>query len=297
MPIQTEDLAALLAVVREGSFGRAASALGVSQPAVSERMARLEREVGSTLFARGARGTTLTPAGEQLLPYAHRATGLLREAVEAVRAFDAAPRLRVAVHVTFAHRAVPLVLSALAGLRRSIKVRDAHSDEIISMLLDGVADVGFVVPITRPRPLRFLSLPADPVVCVCAPTHPLAGRRVTLPDLALGEHRLAFNRWGSGASDFVTRLHDAGVPEWCWTECSDAVTALDLARAHGHVALVPASVASERLSRHDVIRLDLRPAPKWSMPLVLAHRASDEYELAVAAIRTVARALGPEPGS
>jgi DNA-binding transcriptional LysR family regulator len=297
MALQTEDLSAFLAVVREGSFGRAASALGMSQPAVSERMARLEREVGATLFTRGARGTTLTQPGEQLLPYANRVSGLLQEAADAVRVFDAAPRLRIAVHVTFAHRAVPLVLAALAGLRRSVKVRDAHSDEIIAMLLDDVTDVGFVVPMARPRPLQFLALPPDPVVGVCAPGHPLAGRRVSLSDLAGGEHRLAFNRWGSGASEFVTRLVTAGVPEWCWTECSDALTALDLARAHGHVALVPTSVASERLARHDVIRLDLRPAPRWSMPLVLAHRTSDHSDPAVTAIRAAAHALRPGSGS
>ena len=117
MAAQTEDLIAFLAVAREGSFGRAASSLLVSQPAVSERMARLEREMGATLFVRGARGTTLTLAGEHLLPYATRTIDLLDEAAAAVGVSEGSPRLRVAVHVTFAHRVVPLVLNAVEPLR------------------------------------------------------------------------------------------------------------------------------------------------------------------------------------
>src|SRR5580704_2177847 len=107
MALQSDDLAMFLVVAREGSFGRAASALLVSQPAVSERMARLEREVGATLFTRGARGTTLTAAGEHLVPYANRVSELMGEAVSSVRTLDSAPLLRVAVHATFAHRALP----------------------------------------------------------------------------------------------------------------------------------------------------------------------------------------------
>jgi DNA-binding transcriptional LysR family regulator len=289
MAIETNDLAVFLAVVREGSFGRAASTMLVSQPAVSERIARLEREVGAELFTRGARGVALTPAGERLVPYASRARGLLDEAAEAVRAVDDAPPLRIAVHVTFAHRAVPLVLDAIGGLRRRIKVRDAHSDEIVVMLLDGVADIGFVLGGARPRPLRFIPLPADPVICVCAPDHPLAARR-TVSLRALGDHRVALNRWGTGATAFLDRLRAAGAPEWRWTECSDAVTAMGLARHNDHVALVTTSIAADELEAHSLVRLQLRPEPRWSVPLVLVHRERDQLEPAVAAVRMSALA-------
>jgi DNA-binding transcriptional LysR family regulator len=291
MALQSDDLAMFLVVAREGSFGRAASALLVSQPAVSERMARLEREVGATLFTRGARGTTLTAAGEHLVPYANRMSELMDEAVGSVRELESAPLLRVAVHVTFAHRVVPLVLSVLREHERCVKLRDAHSDEIIAMLLDGVIDVGFVVPGARPRPLRFMALPDDHVIGLTASAHPLAGRRLTLPQLAESGCRLAFNRWGPGSEDFVGRLRAAGMPEGRWIECSDAVTALALGRSHDHLAIVPASVAAQDLANGSVIRLDLRPAPRWSMPLVLAHRSADQHDPAIASIRAAVRQL------
>ena len=295
MDIQTDDIAVFLAVVREGSFGRAAGSLLVSQPAVSERIARLERATATSLFRRSARGATLTQAGEAFLPYAQRTVALLDDAVETVRSLDEAPRFRVAVHTTFAHRMVPLVLQSLANLRRSVKIRDAHSDAIITMLMDGACDLGFVVTGARPRPLRFTSLPPDPVVPVVCPSDALVDRNLALTDL-IG-HRVAFNRFGDGAEQFVERLRAAGVPEWNWTECSDATTALHLAAFNAHVAFVPQSLAEVHRTAGTVELLRLRPRIRWTMPLTMACRASDTGDPAIAAIRAgIGRALSrPRP--
>ncbi len=283
MAIQTDDIAAFLAVVREGSFGRAASSLLVSQPAISDRMARLEHEVGAKLFLRTARGATLTPAGDAFVPYAERTIDLLDDAAQTLHALDEAPRLRVAVHATFAHRVVPLVLRSLDGLRRSVKVRDAHSDAIVAALLDGACDAGFIVPGARPRQLRFVTLPPDPVVAVVAPSHPLAGRSASMHDLT--GHRVAFNRFGPGATEFVERLRKASVPEWSWTECSDTITPLHLAIQDDHVAMVTKSLADVHTAHGAVHRLDLRPHFRWTVPLTFAYRSADDADPAIAAIR------------
>jgi DNA-binding transcriptional LysR family regulator len=293
MTLQTEDIACFLVVVREGSFGRAASSLLVSQPAVSDRIARLERDAGAPLFRRSTRGVTLTPAGEAFVPYATRTVELLDDAVTTISGLDEAPPFRVAVHTTFAHRAVDLVLGSLESLRRRIKLRDAHSDTIVAMLLDGACDVGFIVPGTRPRALRFMALPPDPVVAVVGPRHPLAGRPASFEDLA--GYRMAFNRFGTGAVEFVARLRAAGVPESQWTECSDAVTALHLAAHHGHVAMVTASLVDGHAAGAGVVVLPIRRLPRWTMPLTLAYRHADRDEPAVAAVRSTVTRLGRGP--
>lgn len=282
MSMDTEDMTVFLAVAREGSFGRAASSLMMSQPSVSERIARLERSLGAALFSRGARGAALTPAGEQLMPYARRALDLFEEAAHVVRDPGRPAALRVAVHTTFAHRAVPLVLEATRDLRRRVIVRDAHSDQVIAMLLDGVADVGFVLPGARPRPLRFVPLRPDPVVAVCAPSHDLAGSSVGLK--ALAGYRVALNRWGTGADEFAAELQVAGVPEWQMTECSDGHTALALARSDGHVAVVTTSIAATALAAGAVLQLRLRPSPRWTVPLAMAYRATDRNAPAIASL-------------
>src|SRR6478752_5141938 len=109
MALDLRDLEVFLAVVRHGSFGRAAASLIVTQPAVSDRIRHLERVVGTDVFERTARGAVLTAAGEQLLPYAERCTALAAEAEAAIRDGEHFPRFVIAVHSTFAHRTVPMV--------------------------------------------------------------------------------------------------------------------------------------------------------------------------------------------
>ena len=66
----------LLAVYEEGSVSRAASRLGVSQPAISQTIQTAEREIGMRIFQRGPDGRSLTYAGEKYLSAARRLMAL-----------------------------------------------------------------------------------------------------------------------------------------------------------------------------------------------------------------------------
>ena len=72
--LELRHLAALVAVADEGSFARAATALGFTQSAVSQQIAALEKVVGLPVFDRpkGPRPAELTPAGRLLLTHARR---------------------------------------------------------------------------------------------------------------------------------------------------------------------------------------------------------------------------------
>lgn len=139
--VALRDLTYFLAVERQGSFGRAATELMVSQPAVSERIRHLERTVGAPLFERSTRGATLTVAGAALLPYARRCSDLASEALDVARSAAGSPPLVLAVHSTFAQRTVPLVLSAIGTTPRRLSIRDAHSEQVPALVADGVADL------------------------------------------------------------------------------------------------------------------------------------------------------------
>lgn len=65
-----DRLAQFSAVARRGSIGQAAIELGLTQPALTRSLQRLEAEVGGRLFDRSPRGVVLTGYGETLLPYA-----------------------------------------------------------------------------------------------------------------------------------------------------------------------------------------------------------------------------------
>lgn len=70
--LATEDLRVFVAIAAEGSFSRAATRLHHAQPSISDKIARLERQLGAELFVRSNRGADLTAAGRRLLPFAVR---------------------------------------------------------------------------------------------------------------------------------------------------------------------------------------------------------------------------------
>ena len=83
--MELRDLRTFVAVAQQRSFSRAAEALHVSQPALSEQVRKLEDELGATLFERTSRGVVLTDAGEALLPHARTVLAQADIATEAVR--------------------------------------------------------------------------------------------------------------------------------------------------------------------------------------------------------------------
>ena len=95
-------LLAFEAAARHKSFGSAATALGTSQPAVSQRIAHLEASLQVTLFKRLARGVQLTPEGIVLLQGLHEGLGLIENAVEEARRHGRGGTLSVTTDFGFA---------------------------------------------------------------------------------------------------------------------------------------------------------------------------------------------------
>ncbi|MGW7194612.1 LysR family transcriptional regulator [Streptomyces chryseus] len=79
--LETALLRSFVTVVQAGSISRAATALGQSQPALSQQVRKLEKAVGRPLLHRSPSGVSLTRAGEELLPYAERILSLSAQAL------------------------------------------------------------------------------------------------------------------------------------------------------------------------------------------------------------------------
>src|SRR5215211_2787333 len=110
-------------VARLGSFSEAARALSLTQPAVSQQVAALERQAGAKLLERGPGGLTLTPAGTLLLEHAdvvadrlELASGQLAEL-----AGEAACRLRIGAFPSALATRVPAALARLTAERPEVK--------------------------------------------------------------------------------------------------------------------------------------------------------------------------------
>lgn len=85
MPVLSQELHYFRVMARTGSLGRAADALGVTQPALSKALRRLESRVGVSLMSRTARGVLLTDAGQTFLDLTTQAASVMDDAVQAAR--------------------------------------------------------------------------------------------------------------------------------------------------------------------------------------------------------------------
>ncbi|MFC9244656.1 LysR family transcriptional regulator [Streptomyces sp. NPDC057136] len=114
-------LAALVAVAEAGSITRAAARLGYTAPALSQQLAKLEREAGAELLVRHHRGARLTAAGELLAGRARRVLDEMNQARHELARLAglSGGRLRVATFTTAGIHLLPPVLSAF---------RRAHPD-------------------------------------------------------------------------------------------------------------------------------------------------------------------------
>ncbi len=142
-PLSQDQLAALAAVARTGSFTRAAAELHLSQPALSRRVANLEERLGATLLVRGPR-VTVTDAGRRVLAFVHAQRAIEDELLGELR--PGRDELRGLIRIAGTSSIVPaVVLPSLAPLVRAhpavqIEVQNLEVDELAAALAQGAAD-------------------------------------------------------------------------------------------------------------------------------------------------------------
>jgi len=187
-------LEAFRAVVDHRSVTAAAGAMGVTQPAVSTQIARLEETIGFALFERS--GGRLKPTPEGLLFYAE-ATRVLGE-VDRLQTTTAqiregqAGRLTIASHPWAAISLLPKLVSEFLAQRPGVSVRliSRHSDVVSQLLPSESFDIGIAeLPIdeTSVKLAKFQMR----CVAVLPPRHPLAARKLLTPELLSGQPMVA----------------------------------------------------------------------------------------------------------
>lgn len=184
-----EDLRALVAVAEEGSMRRAAERLGVAQPPLSRRVARLEQEAGVSLFRRHAKGMDLTAAGERLAAGARRVLEQMEELRVEMRAAagGARGRVRVAYTSNLGYGFVGRLMARFRGLYPEVRVelREEAFAHQLAGLRSGKIDVGLLtLPIHEPA-MVVRRLHREPLRAVLPIGHRLGRqKRVRLADLA-----------------------------------------------------------------------------------------------------------------
>jgi LysR family transcriptional regulator, transcription activator of glutamate synthase operon len=180
--MELRQLAYFDAVVRHGSFTKAAQRLHVAQPAVSAQIRRLESELGTTLLERTTRRVALTHAGELFLSRARQVLAQLDAARGDLAELSEVRRGRVRIGATQVLGALDLPATLASFRRRYPGVSLALHTGLIAKLL-GMLDAGDVDLILGPvhddLPAAYQARPLVPesLVLVTPPGHPLAARR------------------------------------------------------------------------------------------------------------------------
>lgn len=189
MGIQLDDIDYFLAVAEEGQVRKAAQRLGVSQPAVTKALQRLEKALGFELFERSVKGMTPTAVAEQFRQRTSSLSDALRDAVKEATDMHlgALGLLRVGVSPLYVQKLFVPTFVRLHRQRPAAKVRaSVHlNDELWRLLRQGELDLTISsLPTLVPDDLRTIELMQDDLCMVVRTGHPvLARRRLKLADL------------------------------------------------------------------------------------------------------------------
>ncbi|MFL5576811.1 MAG: LysR family transcriptional regulator [Gemmatimonadaceae bacterium] len=291
-----DTLRTFLAVHRAQSFSGAVGVLHRTQPALSRRIALLERELGAPVFERTPGGVVLSEAGRALLPHAERAVAAMQDAAHAVRALGTATAGSVALAVvgTLAGRALAGVLRRFAAdhPRVELTLRTARSAEVSELVRRGTATLGVRYERDRSPDLEVEEFGAEALRVVCAPEHPLAGREIAALASLRHERWLAFpeipGQRELAASHVFGVFLAHGLGEVDWTPVDSLTAQKRLVEAGFGLALLPASNAEEELATGTIAMVhvaDLRAG----LPVVAVTRRGGFLSVAAQRLRELFR--------
>jgi DNA-binding transcriptional LysR family regulator len=179
-PVDLDCLRSFVAVAECLTFHEAAAGLGISAPALTRRIQRLEAVLDVALLERSTRLVVLTAAGRLLLPLARDAIGAVDHAVEAVRktARTRSGDLILACIPTMTLQLLPHVIRAFHARwpQTHVRVIECGADAVLHSVRDGSAGFGFGFSSSAriDRDLAFEPILADPYCLILPPDHALA---------------------------------------------------------------------------------------------------------------------------
>ncbi|MGH7263641.1 MAG: LysR substrate-binding domain-containing protein [Candidatus Rokuibacteriota bacterium] len=296
MAINLNQLRALDAVGRTGSFSKAARDLSVTQPAITAHIRQLEQHCGVPLFDRVRRRSRLTEAGQTLFQYAQRIFALAGEAEEALdlaRQFRAG-RLRLVASLTSAAYYLPPLIAAFRAHYPEIQITlfVDNSQRVAERIVDLRDHLGML---SGPAPHPSLVLEPwyeDPVVLVVAPQHPWA-RRSSVSLRELHDQLLILREPGSATRALIEeRMAAQGVAMKITMELgsNEAVKRM-VEMGHG-VTLISAAVVRREVDAGQLALVTLRERG-WLRRYYLAyHRDRRESPLIQAMLDVARKTLG-----
>lgn len=264
--VRLKHLQLAIAVADLQSLHRAASAIGLSQPAATHALAELESSLGGPLFERHSKGMRLTRLGEAVLPLLRASLVPLQAAAgnAALMQQGAASALvRIGSIAAGINGVLAAALPAYCALHpdAAIDVHEVTIDNLLESIQEGTLDLAICrEPAPLPQGFEFHAALHDEFVVACRPRHPLAQQAaVTAADL-LSQRWLAPPLTGLGPQQ-VDSLFDelGGVPDLCRVSSRSTEIIYAMVAESDMLVCVPASLVRPFVQRRDLAVLSWRP--------------------------------------
>jgi DNA-binding transcriptional LysR family regulator len=273
--ITSRQLEYFRAVAHELHFTRAAAALNIAQPALSQHIRKLERQLGLTLFERDRHGVELTPAGAALLEHAERILADIAAVDDELRDWEQG--VRGVIRLGAARGVMTRLARVLARFCAEypavdVQLREETTAEMLADLYAGRLDAATLAALMPLPDGRLASHPlgAEPLVLVAGPGSPFASRRRTALATLEGVDLVMYGEGSAVRTIVASALADAGVTPRVRFETREYTTARVLVNAGLAVAVLPRSVALEPGPPVHVV--DLEPALSWAPALAWSAR-------------------------
>jgi DNA-binding transcriptional LysR family regulator len=248
------------AVAQHGSFSRAATALHLSQPAVSKGIREFEAQVGTALLTRGVGGVRPTEAGELLMNRAQSLFAMERTAEEELAAFRGLHRgtLSIGASTTIATYLLPPILGAFAKRYPAIELRltSANTRRIAEATLTHELDVALVEGPTHEFNLVAQPWRSEEMVLIAAPKHRLTELKPETMLKALEQENFLVREPGSGTREVAaTALASRGIQPRRMIEIGSTEAIKQMVAAGFGVAIVSAIAATDQIALGRVVVL------------------------------------------
>ena len=174
-------------IVEHRSFTRAAQDCSVSQPALSQQIAKLEKELGQPLFERQGRSIRLTPAGQVLQTQADRILQLVDDAKRQITDDGQTGRICIAAIPTIAPYLLPQILTDLGSQfpSASFVINEDTTETLLKRCSNGDVDVGILALPAAAKYLSIEPLFTEELLLALPADHPLTHKnRITAKDVA-----------------------------------------------------------------------------------------------------------------
>jgi DNA-binding transcriptional LysR family regulator len=183
------QLEVLVAVAREKSFSRAGEVMHRTQPAISQAIRRLEKEIGETLFDRSSKDGTLTTAGEVLLDYAKQMLNLRQNAHTAIKELKNLHHGKVVIsaneHTVFCLLPIIEEFSRRHPLIK-VEVKRGVASRIPTEISAREVELGVISFKPKDESVKSIPLFTDQLVLIVSSQHRLAGKNsVAIKDLGI----------------------------------------------------------------------------------------------------------------